>query len=251
MMRNSASLADRYDQIYASDEHKQLDNGPILPTQVQGWPTNLQQALVFLARPGGRLLEIGCGGGEVLAALAPKFDQVVGTDFSSVQVVRARHGLAHVPNCTVLNSSLEALPAASLGQFECIVWADVIEHVVDVIGAMHILAGLSKPGTQLVTVTPNVAFLPNRMRLLLGRAPTTSSRYPHEGFAPDARRTVLHDTGHLHYFTFRQVETLYRLAGFQPRRRLGIASRWSQARNLWPSALSSSVCVSGEFVGLV
>ena len=42
--------------------------------------------------------------------------------------------------------------------FDCIIWAAVIEHIVDVIAAMHILASFSRPGTQPVTVTPNVAF---------------------------------------------------------------------------------------------
>ena len=247
---NYVALAAKYDELHQSDTAGQnpLDI-PVNPVQVHGWPTDPRQALVYLARPGGRLLEIGCGRGEVLATLAPHFDEVVGTDLSLVLVEYARHGLAHLLNCTILHAPLEKLTAMVNPPFDCIVWADVVEHIADVIGVMHVLGSLSRPGTQLVTVTPNVASLPHRLHLLLGRAPTTAQRYPDEGFANDPSQTVLHDAGHLHYFTFRQVEILYRLAGFHPERRLGIASRLSRLRNYWPTLLSTSVCVSGIFQG--
>lgn len=253
-MENNALTA-KYDQVYQGDALTGQLGQDFWDIRVEPavcvhrWPTDLRQALVYLARPGGRLLEIGCGRGEVLAALSPHFEQVIGAELSSIQAERARRGLAHLPNCVVLNEPLERLITTVNPPFDCIVWADVVEHIVDVIGAMHILAGLSCPGTQLVTVTPNVAFLPHRLRLLFGYAPTTATRYPNEGFTDDPRQTVLHDAGHLHYFTFRQVELLYRLAGFRPERRLGIASRFSRLRNYWPTLLSSSVCVSGTFRG--
>jgi len=246
----AAALAARYDELYQGDvaARNPLDI-QVQPVQLRGWPTDLRQALVYLARPGGRLLEIGCGCGEVLATLAPHFDEAIGAELSSIKAERARQGLAHLLNCTILNEPLERLALLVNPPLDCIVWADVVEHIVDVIGAMRILASLSRPGTQLTTVTPNVAFLPHRLRLLLGRAPATALRYPNEGFADDPRQTILLDAGHLHYFTFRQVEILYRLAGFRPEQRLGIASRFSHLRNFWPTLLSSSVCVSGTFQG--
>ena len=45
--------------------------------------------------------------------------------------------------------------------------------------------------------------------------PTTAGgSWPDEGFSHDSTKTVLFDAGHLHHLTFRQVEILYRLAGF-------------------------------------
>ncbi|HEY76448.1 MAG TPA: class I SAM-dependent methyltransferase [Thermoflexia bacterium] len=246
---DSGTLAAKYDEVYRDCAGQEAVDVRVKPIEVRGWPTDCRQAVVYLARPGGRLLEIGCGHGEVLAALAPYFDEVVGIELSSIRAERARQGLSHLPNCVVLNESLEGLAAKATSPFDCIIWADVIEHIVDVIGAMRILARLSRVGTQLVTVTPNVAFLPHRIRLLLGRAPTTAAAYPNEGFTDNPSHTILFDAGHLHYFTFRQVEMLYRLAGFRPERRLGIASRLSRLRNWWPTLLSSSVCISGTFQG--
>jgi 2-polyprenyl-3-methyl-5-hydroxy-6-metoxy-1,4-benzoquinol methylase len=246
-------LGAKYDQIYVNYGQLTSPDTPpefrIEPLKAKGWPTNLREAVVYLARPGGKLLEIGCGAGAVLATLAPYYAEVVGIDISATLADYSRRGLAHVAHCTVLNVSLEQAAEVVAPPFDCIVWADVIEHVVDVIGAMKLVAALARPGTQLVTVTPNVAFLPHRLRLLAGHAPTTGSHYSNAGFMPDPRQTILHDAGHLHYFTFTQVEMLYRLAGFRPQQRLGIASRFSRLRHLWPSLLSSSVCVAGSYEG--
>lgn len=238
-------LAAKYDELYQFDAF----SDKVEPIEVNRWPKDRYQALVYLARPGGRLLEVGCGRGEVLLSLAPYFDEVVGVELSAIRADRTRRQLAQLPNCRIVNEPLDRLAATVNPPFDCIIWGDVLEHVVEVIGAMRTLASLSRPGTQLVTVTPNIAFLPLRLRLLFGRAPTTTAACPNEGFYINPHQTVLHDGGHLHYFTFRQVEILYRLGGFRPERRLGFASRFSRLRNYWPTLLSGSVCVSGTFQG--
>lgn len=88
------------------------------------------------------------------------------------------------------------------------------------------------------------------MRILRGKAPNTALPwYPNEGFSTNPPETHMLDAGHLHYFTYRQVEILYRIAGFTPTRRLGIGTRWSRLRNWWPTLLSGQVCVSGEYHG--
>ena len=248
-------LAAKYDLIYQNEargEEPERDSPNIRPeiVQVEGWPANRYQALVYLVRPGGRLLEIGCGQGDALATLAPHFDQVVGTELSPIRSKRARQRLAHLSNCHIVNAPLEHLAEAVDPPYDCIIWADVLEHVIDVIGAMHILASLSHPGTQLVTVTDNIAFLPQRLNLLWGRAPTSAwAACPNEGFTLDPTQTILLDLGHLHYFTFRQVEILYRLAGFRPERRLGVGKPLGRLRNLWPTLFSGQVCVSGTYQG--
>ncbi len=241
-------LDQSYDRLYANEAAAAAP--PLAPVVVGKWPKDRREALVHLARPGGRLLEIGCGAGEVMAALAPHYSEVVGVELSPIRAARARTNLRHLSNCTVIAAALEEVEAQVQPPFDCIVWADVIEHVVDVIAAMRTLARLARPGTQLVTVTPNVAFLPQRLRILMGKAPNTALPwYPNEGFSPIPEQTLMLDAGHLHYFTFRQVEILYRIAGFEPQRRLGIGARWGRLRNRWPTLLSGQVCVSGDYRG--
>lgn len=248
-------LQQKYNVLYQQESIDKLSDVEkealhVEPVQLQGWPADRKQALVHLAKKGGRLLEIGCGSGEVLAALAPRYDEVVGVELSSVRAARTRLGLAHLANVQVLSEPLENLPNTAVASFDCIVWADVIEHVVDVIAAMQILAQLSHPGTQLITVTPNVAFLPQRFNLLRGRAPNTAIPWmPNEGFLHNPAETPMLDGGHLHYFTFRQVEILYQIAGFQPDLRLGIGSNFTRLRNWWPTLLSGLICVSGTYTG--
>lgn len=251
---NPNDLAARYDALYSNeavDDQTAVADIAVQPVVLDGWPDNRKQAMLHLAKPGGRLLEIGCGQGDVLAALAPHYDELVGAELSAVRAARTQRALAHLPNCRIVNEPLENLLATAVPPFDCIIWADVIEHVVDVIGAMHILAKLSRPGTQLVTVTPNVAFLPQRINVLRGYAPNTASSWlPNEGFAHDPRQTPLLDAGHVHYFTFRQVEILYEIAGFKPEIRLGVGRRFAPLRNWWPTLLSGLVCISGTFQGV-
>ena len=244
-------LAARYNELYRNEAVDDLDPNEkveVTPVVLDGWPDNRKQAMLHLVRPGGRLLEIGCGQGDVLAALAPTFDELVGAELSAVRAARTKRALSHLPNCRIVSEPLENLLEMALPPFDCIIWADVIEHVVDVIGAMRILAKLARPGTQLITVTPNVAFLPQRLNILRGRAPNTAIPWmPNEGFMQDPHLTPMLDAGHVHYFTFRQVEILYEIAGFKPEVRLGVGMRFSRLRNWWPTLLSGLVCVSGTF----
>ena len=243
-MTDSNTLARSYDAIYAAD----AAGGALEPLVVRGWPVHRNEALVHLARPGGRLLEIGSGVGNVLLTLAPRYTEVVGTELSPVRAEAARARLAHLGNVRIHTGDLASLLAAEREPFDAILWADVIEHVDDVIGAMKTLARLARPGTQLVTVTPNVAYLMQRMRALRGRAPNTSlPHHGNEGFTADPAQTVLLDGGHFHYFTFHQLELLYRVAGFEPELRLGFGSRLSRLRNRWPTLLSGAVCVAGIY----
>ena len=241
------NLATKYDTFYQADQ-----NSPeAKPITLKGWPRNRNEAMVYLARPGGRLLEIGSGTGPVVATLAPQFDFALGTELSAVRTENARTRWQHIPNLEFRHTTLETLVEQEAEPFDCIIWADVIEHVVDIIGTMKLLAQLSRPGTQLVTVTPNIAYLPRRWRALQGYAPATSSLFDtNEGFFVDRpEETILRDGGHLHYITFSQLDILYHTSGFQVEQRLGVGNRFSQLRNWWPTLLSGAVCVSGTYRG--
>jgi len=244
-MEDDKALAIKYDEMYQHDVFSQR----LEPIKINRWPTDRYEALVYLARHGGRLLEIGCGRGEVLLTLAPYFDEMVGTELSAVRAERTSKQLSSIPHCQVICATLDELQAKANSPYDCIIWGDVIEHLVDVIGAMKIIGKLSHSGTQLLTVTPNISFLPQRLSLLLGRAPMTHSGGQNEGFTTDPTQTLLLDGGHLHYFSFRQLELLYQISGFRPERRLGFGSRLGRLSNYWPTLLSSSVCVSGTFQG--
>lgn len=138
---NPNDLAARYDALYSNeavDDQTSAADIAVQPVVLDGWPDNRKQAMLHLAKPGGRLLEIGCGQGNVLAALAPHYDELVGVELSGVRAARTQQALAYLPNCRIANEPLENLLETAVPPFDCIIWAEVIEHVVDVIGAMHI-----------------------------------------------------------------------------------------------------------------
>lgn len=108
-------------------------------------------------RPGGRLLEVGCGGGAILGNLQALGWQTEGVDFDPTAVAHARS-----KGLTVHLGPLadHALPA---GRFDAIVMSHVIEHVHDPGGLLRECRRLLKPDGTLVVLTPNAEGLCHRV----------------------------------------------------------------------------------------
>lgn len=101
------------------------------------------------ARPGGRLLDIGCGSGEWLAKMRGLGWEVRGLDFDAEAVaVAARRGLA------VDHGSLEAMHYAD-ESFDAITLNHVIEHLPDPLMTLVECYRILKPGGHLMVATPN------------------------------------------------------------------------------------------------
>lgn len=110
----------------------------------------------------GRLLDVGCGGGEFLAEMRSLGWDVAGIepDPVAVEYARAQRGLT-VETGTPETSSL---PDVS---FDVITLNHVIEHVPNPIATLQSCARLLRQGGLIVIVTPNVASLGRHM---FGRA---------------------------------------------------------------------------------
>lgn len=224
-----------YDLVYSTDLF-----GPV---EVKGWPVDRNQAIVFLAtnyRGGERILEIGCGNGSTLAALGGIFKELHGMELSQVRSETAQKNLKGY-NGKIISASIEESTPYPDGYFDCIVWADVIEHVIDLWAAMDEIARLLKPGGRLITVTPNIAKIKARTRLLIGKFPSTSAT--NEGF--DVRPGEMFDGGHVHYFTYSMLRKLYSKYGLKVLREIGIG-KYGHIHNLFRSLLSSEVVTVGE-----
>jgi len=106
----------------------------------------LHKALVELtvARPLGDLLDIGCGQGRLLKLLASRAQRVVGVDIDpdARRLARAELLLAGLPNCTLRQGDMYALPFGDR-EFDTIILDGVLddaERPVDVIGeALRVL----------------------------------------------------------------------------------------------------------------
>ena len=111
-------------------------------------------------RPGERLLEVGCGGGHVLA-LFPECE-LVGTDVSGAMLDKARRRLAGRP-VELLKGELDelGLPAAS---FDAVVCTEVLEHVVDPDAVLASIASLLAPTGRAVVTFPNDSLINSAKR---------------------------------------------------------------------------------------
>ena len=75
--------------------------------------------------PGQRVLELGCGRGELLAALKPSYG--VGIDFSRDMIFRAQRSFGHLK---FIEADVHALPIEE--KFDVIVLADLVNDLWDV-----------------------------------------------------------------------------------------------------------------------
>lgn len=110
-------------------------------------PANLQ----------GRLLELGCGSGQMLKRMQEMGWQVEGVDFDSTAVENARS-----KGLQVRFGSLEAQSYPDK-HFDVIVMSHLIEHVHDPLRLLRESHRILKPGGQVVLVTPNNESLGHRL----------------------------------------------------------------------------------------
>lgn len=102
----------------------------------------------------GRILDVGCGEGFVLADFARRGWQVSGIDFS-VAGVRAMN--PDMVDCVEQGDLFELIGTrVASGQTHDLVWlGNVLEHVLDPIGLLESLKSLVAPGGLLVATVPN------------------------------------------------------------------------------------------------
>jgi SAM-dependent methyltransferase len=104
--------------------------------------------LRFLIRPGMRVLELGCGGGDLLASLCPS--EGVGVDFSPAMVALAMN--RHPDQKFVLGDIEDATTIRSLGPepFDVILLSDTVGSLDDIQRSFELLHSLCTAETRIV-----------------------------------------------------------------------------------------------------
>ena len=136
----------------------------------------------------GRLLDVGCAGGELAALLATHGWRVQGAEAEPALVEAAR---ARGVDTRAVDLDRAPLPWSD-GAFDAVVAAEVIEHVIDTDHLLAEIARVLRTRGVLVITTPNLASLENRLRLLLGRYPMWMD-------------VGVEGAGHLRYYTPRML----------------------------------------------
>jgi len=171
------------------------------PLRYEGHTLNPYEAsglVASLVPEGARLLDVGCGTGGLAELLRDaRSARVVGVEPDPLRAARARERGIEVHE-GVLSPSL----AATLGTFDVLLYADVLEHLVDPLGELEKVAQFLAPDGVLIVSVPNVAHWSVRVNLLRGRF----------NYAPMG----IMDATHLRWFTSRTLLQLLKRAGFTP-----------------------------------
>jgi SAM-dependent methyltransferase len=126
----------------------------------------LRNYFAFLVPPGLRVMEVGCGIGDLLASLKPA--RGVGIDFSPamIQLARQRHPELefHVADAAEFSAS---------EKFDYIILSDLVNDLPDVQAVLERLQSAATPNTRLV-----VNFFNNLWRPVLGVAEKSGAKAP-------------------------------------------------------------------------
>ena len=140
---------------------KSLDRAPKIRAYYR---ERLIEIYRFLIPPGMRVLELGCGEGDLLAAVRPAHG--VGIDLSPLMIERARR---RHPECQFLQGDAHALELRD--QFDFIICSDLLNDVWDVQRVLDQAALVSCPSTRVIVNTySRVWELPRRIAESVGIA---------------------------------------------------------------------------------
>jgi 2-polyprenyl-3-methyl-5-hydroxy-6-metoxy-1,4-benzoquinol methylase len=155
--------------------------------------------IVHMIPKGSVVLDVGCSSGNLGAYLkdhgiAPKVD---GIDIDEDDVKLASKKLDHA---IVANIEEDSASLSTLGTYDVIVFADVLEHMKDASKVLVTMKSLLNPKGRIIFSIPNMAHLFIRLQLLEGKFPYT--------------RTGLLDKTHLHFYDEYEVRRIFSEAGY-------------------------------------
>ena len=145
-----------------------------------------------------QLLDIGCGNGSLSYAIAQQGYQVTGIEDSLTGVKNASKNF---PDCKFVHASVYDLPYEQLAQeFDIVISAEVIEHLIYPRELVKAARKLLKPQGKLIITTPYHGYIKNLALALLGKM--------------DNHFSVLWDGGHIKFFSVKTLTQLLSEEGF-------------------------------------
>jgi SAM-dependent methyltransferase len=166
----------------------------------QSEKVSLIQQVIKQLQPRGTLADVGCFTGVATERYRTGFTRTVGFDMCQEALDRAasrdiepRYWAAGMERCPAQDE-----------EFDFVIAADVIEHVVDTDAFVLELRRILRPNGRLIVTTPNLGFWISRLRLLTGKPPWS---YP--GPSATIKGDVMVDLNHIRVTTRKEWESLF------------------------------------------
>lgn len=153
------------DDFYDSYWRKRLELEPEITTTA---PARADIAAEFI-EPGWSVLDLGCGDGSFLVMLR---ERVPGLELHGADVSSAALAVARERGLDAFQLDLADPASVIPGQFDVITALEVIEHLPD--AESVVLKAAAAARHWLIVSVPNLGFVENRLRLLIGRGPLTN-----------------------------------------------------------------------------
>jgi 2-polyprenyl-3-methyl-5-hydroxy-6-metoxy-1,4-benzoquinol methylase len=148
------------------------------------------------------ILELGCSTGALGASIKQRQDvRVVGIEYDAGYAAQAEGRLDRV----IVGDAEKVLATEPLPEapFDCLIAADVLEHLIDPWTVLRRAAGLLSPGATAVVSLPNVLWYEGLWRVVRHR------RWPRD---PEG----VFDQTHLRWFALDDAQDMLRDAGLEP-----------------------------------
>ena len=124
----------------------------------------LQDILQFVIPPGQRIIEIGCGQGDLLASLKPSYG--VGVDFSSEMIHRAKN---RYPDLHFIETDAHELDLET--KFDFVILSDLVNDLWDVQSVFQNIMSITTPASRIIITSYSRLWeLPFRIIRKLGLA---------------------------------------------------------------------------------
>ena len=142
------------------------------------------------------ICDLGCGNGHIAGRLAALGYEVTGVDasISGLRIARQTY-----PRAKFIQARIDR-ELNGCGKFDLVISSDVIEHLYRPSDLLEASRTLLKPNGQILIGTPYHGYLKNLALAVTGRM--------------DAHFSVLHDGGHIKFFSVNSLSQLMRTHGF-------------------------------------
>jgi SAM-dependent methyltransferase len=158
MQRSAGNEAAFYSDFFTDEDEDTFGWDPRARLRQQ----TVKYALNSRIPTGGKILDVGCGLGEVLAALIDDYT-CFGVDFAETNVRRARRRLG--AGATITQGSAFAIPFEN-GSMDAVMCLEVLEHLSDDRAALVELVRVLRPGGILIIAVPYTYYWPAYLRLM-------------------------------------------------------------------------------------